>query len=108
MRYLTIPGLDRPVSRIALGVISAKPTNPEPLFELLDAFVELGGTMLDTAHIYGLGDCERTIGMWLASRGRDKIMVLDKGCHPIGNSGPRVGASTATTRRCRWARSWRR
>jgi aryl-alcohol dehydrogenase-like predicted oxidoreductase len=90
MRYLTIPGLEKPVSRIALGIIRASPNQPQPTFELLDGFVKLGGTLLDTAHIYGMGDCERTIGMWLAERGRDAIMVLDKGCHPIRDSGPRV------------------
>lgn len=92
MRYLNIPGLDRPVSRIALGLVWGQPDALELPFALLDRFVELGGSMVDTAHIYGMGASERTIGAWLASRGRDKIMVLDKGCHPIGNSGPRVGA----------------
>lgn len=90
MKYINLPGLDRPVSRIALGLVWAQPDESDLPFELLDRFVELGGSLVDTAHGYGRGASERTIGKWLAARGRDKIMVLDKGCHPYGDSGPRV------------------
>ena len=67
MRYLTIPGLEKPVSRIALGLVWGQPDALEMPFALLDRFVELGGTMVDTAHGYGSGASERTIGKWLAA-----------------------------------------
>jgi aryl-alcohol dehydrogenase-like predicted oxidoreductase len=92
MRYLNIPGIDKPISRIALGTASYSPDRYERAVELLDAFVEAGGTCVDTAHVYGHGASERALGQWLAERGnRDQIVVLGKGCHPIGKSGPRVG-----------------
>ena len=92
MRYLNIPSIDKPISRIALGTASYSPNSYARAAELLDAFVEGGGTCVDTAHGYGRGASERALGMWLAERGnRDQIVVLGKGCHPIGDSGPRVG-----------------
>jgi 1-deoxyxylulose-5-phosphate synthase len=92
MRYLSIPGIDKPISRIALGSVSFTPETYARAAELLDAFVAAGGTCVDTAHVYGRGASDRTLGMWIAERGnRDQIVVLGKGCHPIGNSGPRVG-----------------
>jgi 1-deoxyxylulose-5-phosphate synthase len=92
MRYLTIPGIDKPISRIALGAVSFTPEGYTRAAELLDAFVAASGTCVDTAHGYGRGASERALGMWLAERGnRDQIVVLDKGCHPYGDSGPRVG-----------------
>jgi aryl-alcohol dehydrogenase-like predicted oxidoreductase len=92
MRYLTIPGIDKPISRIALGAVSFTPERYIQAAELLDAFVAAGGTCVDTAHGYGRGASERALGIWLRDRGtRDQIVVLDKGCHPIGDSGPRVG-----------------
>jgi aryl-alcohol dehydrogenase-like predicted oxidoreductase len=92
MRYLNIPNIDKPISRIALGTASYSLDRYERAAELLDAFVEAGGTCIDTAHVYGRGASERALGTWLAERGnRVQIVVLGKGCHPIGNSGPRVG-----------------
>jgi 1-deoxyxylulose-5-phosphate synthase len=92
MRYLSIPGIDKPISRIALGSVSFTPETYARAAELLDAFVAAGGTCVDTAHVYGRGASDRTLGMWITERGnRDQIVVLGKGCHPIGNSGPRVG-----------------
>lgn len=92
MRYLNIPGIDKPISRIALGTAGYSLERYAQAVELLDAFVEAGGTCIDTAHVYGHGASERTLGKWLAERGnRDQVAVLGKGCHPIGKSGPRVG-----------------
>ena len=58
-------------------------------FQLLDAFVERGGTFLDTAHNYGdwvtegpRSASERTIGAWMRERRcRDKIVLATKGAH---------------------------
>jgi len=90
MRYLQIPGLEKPVSRVALGAINFTTENPEPAFAILDSFIALGGTLVDTAHVYRHGGVDRTLGLYFDARGRDKVMVLGKGCHPMGNSGPRV------------------
>lgn len=59
---------------------------------LLDAFVAAGGTMLDTAAVYGDGASERAVGRWLTERGRsDDVLVLTKGAHPfLSDWQPRV------------------
>ncbi|MEO8553538.1 MAG: aldo/keto reductase, partial [Kofleriaceae bacterium] len=48
-------------------------------FQILDAFVERGGRMIDTADLYAAGQSETIIGEWLASRGvRDAVMIATK------------------------------
>ncbi len=91
MEYLSLPNISKPVSRIALGSVIFSPDDLPRTFALLDAFVEQGGTLIDTAHGYGNGKCERALGAWLQERqSREDVVILDKGCHPYGNSGPRV------------------
>ena len=91
MEYLTLPNISKPVSRIALGSTVFSPDDLPLTFALLDAFVELGGTLIDTAHGYGRGKCERALGVWIKERqSREQVVVLDKCCHPYGDSGPRV------------------
>ncbi|MER7113457.1 aldo/keto reductase [Saccharomonospora azurea] len=60
-------------------------------FAVLDAFVEDGGRMIDTADVYSAwvpgnagGESEEIIGRWLASRGhRDRVQIATKvGRHP--------------------------
>ena len=68
-------------------------------FSLLDRYVAAGGTLVDTALVYGRwmpegkSLSEQVIGSWLASRGKEKIMVATKGAHPLlddghGHAGP--------------------
>ena len=91
MRYLTLPGIATPLSRIALGTVGFSPDDYPRAAELLDAFIALGGTCIDTAHVYGRGASERALGRWLRERhNRANVVLIDKGCHPIGESGPRV------------------
>jgi aryl-alcohol dehydrogenase-like predicted oxidoreductase len=55
-------------------------------FEILDAFVDAGGTMIDTADVYSAwapghsgGESERLIGRWLKRSGRrDKVVIATK------------------------------
>jgi aryl-alcohol dehydrogenase-like predicted oxidoreductase len=59
-------------------------------FVLLDAFVEMGGNFIDTAHVYAdwipgapKSASENTIGAWLKATGNRKQMLLaTKGGHP--------------------------
>lgn len=58
-------------------------------FDLLDAWVELGGRDIDTAAVYSdwvpgeTGRSETIIGEWLAARGnRDSLRLVTKGAHP--------------------------
>ena len=85
MRYGTIPGIAKPLSRVVLGtmIISSGGNGEyERSAALLDAALELGVTVLDTAVGYAGGESERGIGRWMQERQvRDRVVVLTKGCH---------------------------
>lgn len=82
MHAVTLPGLDRSVSRIVLGMSAALDELP-PLY---DRFVELGGNAFETARWY---PAEPVLGAWLAGRSdRDGLVVIGKGAHPASQDGP--------------------
>ncbi len=82
MKYGKIPGIDKPVSRIAQGLMMISTKNQDWTNELLDAVFALGINTFDSSHIYGGGDCDHAFGRWAASRGvREKIVMLDKCAH---------------------------
>ena len=54
----------------------------ERSFDLLDEVYALGCTSFDTAHQYGRGDSERTVGRWVNERGvREEVVIIGKGAH---------------------------
>lgn len=67
----------------------------ETSFAVLDAFVEAGGTLIDTADLYAVwagdhtgGDSEKVLGEWFAARGtRDTVVLATKmgGLAPYDN-----------------------
>ena len=59
MKYGTISGLDKPVSRLVLGCADLK---------------------FDTAHVYG--GSEALLGRWLKGRDLSRLVIETKGCHP--------------------------
>ncbi len=93
MQYGTIPGVERPVSRILFGtatpilfnafrsVYGEAPDFPQRLnaaFDLLDTMYALGINAFDCADHYG----EEPLGEWLEARGlHDKCVILTKGAH---------------------------
>lgn len=82
MQYGQISGVTKPVSRIIQGGVMLHSEDEAAGFALMDAVFALGCNTIDTAHVYGDGDCERVLGRWIASRGvRDKVVILDKGAH---------------------------
>lgn len=48
----------------------------------LDAFIDAGGRLVDTAHSYADGESERVLGRWISTRGRGCLVLVDKVCHP--------------------------
>jgi aryl-alcohol dehydrogenase-like predicted oxidoreductase len=82
--------LDRDASLFSLGSVQfGTLTDEEASFELLDAYVRMGGNFIDTARVYGdfdkgiIGLSEAVIGKWLAQRGgRKDIIISTKGAHP--------------------------
>ncbi|NLW49367.1 MAG: aldo/keto reductase [Candidatus Brocadiaceae bacterium] len=82
MQYGRIPGIDKDVSRLVMGIeVARRPDGGEP-FPLMDALFERGATAFDTAHVYG-EKAERTLGRWIAERGvRRQVVIIGKGAHP--------------------------
>jgi aryl-alcohol dehydrogenase-like predicted oxidoreductase len=81
---------------LALGTAQLGVTGGDgPAFALLDAFIERGGSHIDTARVYSnwvpgeRGRSERIIGDWMHRRGnRDRISIATKGAHPpLGRMG---------------------
>jgi aryl-alcohol dehydrogenase-like predicted oxidoreductase len=85
-----IPGTDLEPSVICLGTaLLGTGIARDDSFRLLDAYVEAGGSFIDTAHCYAdwLGGersvSEKTIGAWMRSRGaRGSVVLATKGAHP--------------------------
>jgi Predicted oxidoreductases (related to aryl-alcohol dehydrogenases) len=82
MKYGSVPGVEKQVSRLVQGTVPISTKKLDESFALLDAVVAQGGNAFDTAHVYGGGDNERALGQWMKDRGnREQIVVLAKGCH---------------------------
>ncbi|MEM6460722.1 MAG: aldo/keto reductase [Pseudomonadota bacterium] len=98
MRTYDIAPFSIPVSAIGMGTMILHPDTTQRDFALLDAFVENGGTYIDTAEVYGAveehGYSEMVIGDWLQARPgmREKIVLASKGlitgyCAPLHPGG---------------------
>jgi aryl-alcohol dehydrogenase-like predicted oxidoreductase len=82
MRYGTVPGVDKRISRLVQGTVMIDTVERERSFALLDGVFAQGGTTFDTAHGYGQGEAERALGDWIASRGlRNQVVIITKGAH---------------------------
>jgi predicted dehydrogenase/aryl-alcohol dehydrogenase-like predicted oxidoreductase len=80
MKYGTIPGIEKPVSRLVMGVDNQ--TAWPHASVMFDDFFERGGNCYDSAYIYGGGMCEKMLGTWIKNRGiREQVVILDKGAH---------------------------
>ena len=83
MKYGKIDSIDKPISRVVQGAIMCKTSEQDYVNELLDACLAHGINTFDTAHGYGQGECERSVGAWMESRGvRDEVVIIGKGAHP--------------------------
>ncbi|MDF2722757.1 MAG: aldo/keto reductase [Paenibacillus sp.] len=90
MKYYNIAGLDKQAAQLIMGTDYYKPELLDTVGEILDNYVALGGNTIDTAHGYGGGKSEETVGLWLESRGkREDMVILTKGAHHDAK-GPRV------------------
>lgn len=98
MRYRNLGRSGCSVSELALGTMTfGAETDESGSHDQLDAFVEAGGTLVDTADVYSAGTSEEIIGRWYAARPAevtDAVVLATKGRFPIGTSEPNhVGAS---------------
>lgn len=75
-----IPGIDKDVSRLIMGVDNQRTLGHASA--MFDDFVERGGNAFDTAYIYGGGSMERLLGQWVSNRAlRDEVVIVGKGAH---------------------------
>ncbi len=81
MKYTDVFG--KRLSKIVFGADRIRTADMPSAFEFLDTYVSLGGNFIDTARIYGFGDCESALGGWLVRGGnRSKVFLGTKGGHP--------------------------
>jgi aryl-alcohol dehydrogenase-like predicted oxidoreductase len=94
MDYITLGDSGLKVSRLGLGTMNfgtgprgASATCDEPTAtRIVDAFLEAGGNLIDTADIYTGGRSEEIVGRAIAQR-RDDVVLATKGSGPTG-TGP--------------------
>jgi aryl-alcohol dehydrogenase-like predicted oxidoreductase len=75
------------VSRLALGTMTwGRDTDEDEAAMQLTAFVDAGGTLVDTADVYGDGDSERALGRLLTDVvPRSEVLLATKA---VGRTGP--------------------
>lgn len=82
MKYGSIEGVDKPISRLVQGTIMLSTAEEEYSFDLLDKVYDAGINTFDCGAIYGGGDCERVLGRWIEDRRvRHEIVILTKCSH---------------------------
>jgi 1-deoxyxylulose-5-phosphate synthase len=84
VRYRRFEPLGRELSVLALGTAYLADDGEAASFELLDAWLELGGNLIDCARQYGDGESEWILGRWLEARNaRDDVVLITKGGHHV-------------------------
>jgi aryl-alcohol dehydrogenase-like predicted oxidoreductase len=95
--YRTLGTSGCAVSNLALGTMTFGVETDEPgSYEQLDVFLEAGGTLVDTADVYGEGESERILGRWLADRPADlteRVVLATKGRFPTADEPNGAGLS---------------
>jgi aryl-alcohol dehydrogenase-like predicted oxidoreductase len=90
MRYTAIPNTTLIPSALCMGTTMIGSVNDKQMsFRLLDAFLDAGGTFVDTAKVYAdwlpgeRSVSEKMIGEWLRHGGkRSQVVLATKGAHP--------------------------
>ena len=96
MRYRNLGNSGAIVSELALGTMTFGAEADETTsHEIIDTFVEHGGTFVDTADVYSAGESERIVGRWLASHpdAAKQVVLATKGRFPMGTGPNDLGLS---------------
>ncbi|HEY1824149.1 MAG TPA: aldo/keto reductase, partial [Trebonia sp.] len=97
MDYRMLGGSGCAVSSLCLGTMTfGVETDESGAHQQLDRFAEAGGTMVDTADVYGGGRSEEIIGRWFASRPPDvtgRVVLATKGRFAVDDSPNGAGLS---------------
>jgi aryl-alcohol dehydrogenase-like predicted oxidoreductase len=85
MEYRLLGSSGSAVSALALGSLTfGNEADETGSFAQLDRFLEVGGTLIDSADVYADGRSETIIGRWLATRSgaRNQVVIATKGRFP--------------------------
>lgn len=96
MRFRTLGNTGTVVSTQALGTMTfGAEADEEASGEIIEAYIEGGGNLLDTADVYSQGVSEQIIGVWLAAHPTDakQLVVATKGRFPMGAGANDYGTS---------------
>ena len=83
MEYANIPNLDKKASRIAIGTwnweIGYGQYDEKRMIETIHRALDVGVNCIDTAPLYGKGQCEEIVGKAIKEYGkRDKVVLCTK------------------------------
>lgn len=86
---ISIPDTDLAFHPLGLGTVNAGLSwDGADADRIFDAFLDMGGSIIDTAHVYSdwvkpeRARSERVVGDWLARGGkRDRVVLVTKGGH---------------------------
>ncbi len=98
MEYRNLGRSGALVSTLALGTMNygTPETSEDDAYAQLDAFVEAGGNLVDTADVYNAGVAEQVVGRWFASRPADvtdHVVIATKGRTKTGDDVNEAGTS---------------
>ena len=79
MKYVQIPFVSQPVSRIVLGCAGGLFASGGDIAPVMEAALSCGINAVDTARVYG--QSEETLGRWMQASGH-RMILISKGCHP--------------------------
>jgi aryl-alcohol dehydrogenase-like predicted oxidoreductase len=89
MDYVNLGCSGLRVSRACLGAMNfgtgPDARSPEPeAARIIDAFLDAGGNLIDTADVYGGGQSEEVVGRAIAAK-RDRVVLATKGSGPLSD-----------------------
>jgi aryl-alcohol dehydrogenase-like predicted oxidoreductase len=91
-RFLGKTGLK--VSELCLGAMTfGREAIEETSRQILDRFVAVGGSFIDTADVYTQGVSEEIVGRWLNGKPRDNFIIATKVRFPMAEGPNDVGLS---------------
>ena len=103
MDYRTLGHSGCSVSTLTLGTMTFGEQTDEAVAQRqLDTFLDIGGTLIDTADVYTGGQSEQIVGRWLAARGNDvtdRVVLATKGRFPTGEAPNDLGLTRRHLRR---------
>ena len=96
MKYRNLGNSGAIVSELTLGTMTFGAEADETTSHaIIDAFVDHGGTFIDTADVYSAGESETIIGRWLAAspEAAKQVVLATKGRFPMGDGPNDLGLS---------------